>query len=212
LENARLQLLEYGNARAVVEKIWSLPLDVQTKVVITLWDWWTTRNKVNSGEARKATEEIYNLINKHCYEFKSEVKVPVVVPQQMICCSLPPSDHIKLNFDASFIPKTKDGAYGFVVRNDAGDFIAAGPGKLYHPCSALHDEAEACIVAMEATTTLGIHRVIFGSDSTTLVSAIKKGGHDLADTGVLMREARSLGLLHFDICEFSSCRESVMKY
>jgi hypothetical protein len=49
---------------------------------------------------------------------------------------------------------------------------------------------------------LGIFKAIFESDSTTLVTAIKTGSHDLADMGVLIREVRSLRYLHFDQAEF----------
>jgi hypothetical protein len=49
--------------------------------------------------------------------------------------------------------------------------------------------------------------VIFYSDSTTLVSAIKNGSYDLA-VDVLVREAPSLGILHFDLADFLSCRRN----
>jgi hypothetical protein len=38
------------------------------------------------------------------------------------------------------------------------------------------------------------------------VNAIKNHGYDLVDTRVLMREARSLNILHFDIADFNLCR------
>jgi hypothetical protein len=73
--------------------------------------------------------------------------------------------------------------------------------------NALHGEAEACTAAMEGTSHLGIFRAIFESDSTTLVNAIKTG-NDLADVGVLIREARSLRFLHFDQADFTYCHRS----
>lgn len=88
----------------------------------------------------------------------------------------------------------------YIIRS--GEFIAAGTGKLYHLQGALLGEADGCVAAMGATANLGIFRAIFESGSTTLVTAIKKGGYDLADTGVLMREAQSLSFLHFDHADF----------
>jgi hypothetical protein len=73
---------------------------------------------------------------------------------------------------------------------------------------ALRGEAEACIAAIEATAELGIFRAMFESDSSTLVAAIKNGAYDLADTGALMREARSLRILHFDSADFVFCRRN----
>jgi ribonuclease HI len=113
---------------------------------------------------------------------------------------------VKVNFDAAFMEDTKNGAFGYVIRSDTGQFIAAGAEKLAHLRSALHGEAGACIAAIEATTNLGVYQVVFESDSSTLVAAIKNGSHDLADTGVLMREARSLSILHFDSADFVFCR------
>jgi ribonuclease HI len=98
--------------------------------------------------------------------------------------------------------KKQDGAFGFVVRASDGGFVAAGAGKLGNIRSALQAEANACVAAIEAVVSLDIYRVIFESDCSTLVNAIKQGGHDLADTGVLFREARSLSRLHFDSADF----------
>jgi ribonuclease HI len=123
----------------------------------------------------------------------------------------PPPGYIKVNSDASYFCEKGDGAFGFVVRDENGVFLAAGAGKLDHLRSALHGEATACVLAMEATASLGSYRVIFESDSINLVNAITKGGYDLADTGVLMREARSLRSLHFDHAEFRYCRRECNK-
>ena len=54
--------------------------------------------------------------------------------------------------------------------------------------------------AIEATAT-----------ATTLVNAITIGGPDLAVIGVLVREARSMSLLHFDHALFTSCRRQCNK-
>jgi hypothetical protein len=124
---------------------------------------------------------------------------------------LPPPGYAKVNFDASFINENHDGAFGFVVRSDTGSVIAAGAGKLYHLHSALQAEASACVAAIEATANLGIYQVKFESDSSTLVNAIKNGGFDLASTGVLIREARSLSILHFDHADFLFCRRGCNK-
>jgi hypothetical protein len=124
---------------------------------------------------------------------------------------LPPPGYAKVNFDASFINENKDGAFGFVVRSDTGTVIAAGSGKLYQLQSALQADARACVAAIEATANLGIYQVKFESDSSTLVNAIKNGGFDLASTGVLIREARSLSILHFDHADFFFYRRGCNK-
>jgi hypothetical protein len=198
LEPVRLQLLECPDAHTVLNRVLALPKQQQTLVAVTLRDWWTARNKINAGEKRKTTEEIFHLIVKHHHEFSQEPKALAEVQPVQSKWEPPPSGFVKVNFDASFIPELKNGSYGYVIRAEDGEFLAAGAGKLNHLRSALHGEAEACIAAMEGTSNLGMFRVLFESDSTTLIEAINNGNYDLADTGVLMREARSLKFLHFD--------------
>jgi hypothetical protein len=163
----------------------------------------------NAGEQRKSIEEVYRLIQKHCQEFKPEQRQAMIAAQQDCKWDRPPLGYVKVNLYASFITENRDGAYGYVIPSDTSDFIAAGAGKLPHLRSALHGEAEACLAAIEATANLGIFRVQFESDSTTLVSAIKNGGYDLSDIGMLLREACSLSILHFDHAVFVSCRPNM---
>jgi hypothetical protein len=89
-----------------------------------------------------------------------------------------------------------------------GTFIAAGAGRSLHLRSAIHAEATACIAAIEGNSNLGAFRVIFESDSLNLVNALNSGDHDLADIGILYREARSLCYQAFDAFEFSFCRRN----
>ena len=115
---------------------------------------------------------------------------------------------MKINFDAAFHEQQNDGAFGYVVRTNTGDTIAAGAGKLKHVKSALHAEALACIAAIEGPSDIGIHRVLLESDSQQLVYALKRGDADLSDIGVLFREARSLCVLAFESYDFMHCKRS----
>lgn len=82
-----------------------------------------------------------------------------------------------------------NGAYGFVVRTETGNAIAAGAGKLKYVKNALHAEALACLAAIEGSSDIGVHQVLVESDSQTLVHALKKGDADFSAIGVLIREA-----------------------
>jgi hypothetical protein len=62
----------------------------------------------------------------------------------------------------------KAGAWGFVASLDKGDFVAAAAGKLQYIRSMLQAETEAC-GAVEGAVALGLHRVVFESDSKILV-------------------------------------------
>lgn len=74
LEEVRLTLCECSSAREAVQAICSLPADKQLRVAVLLWDWWTSRNKVNAGEKPKTPVEVSSFISKHVLEFSPEVK------------------------------------------------------------------------------------------------------------------------------------------
>ncbi|KAM0915505.1 hypothetical protein ACQ4PT_010803 [Festuca glaucescens] len=111
----------------------------------------------------------------------------------------------KVNFDAAFLESTGSGAWGFVARTDAGDFIAAAAGKLRHLRDALQAEAKACAAATEGAAALGLHRVVFESDSQTLVNALNSSSHELSVIGILLHEARSNCISSFDSFEICFC-------
>uniref|UniRef100_A0A8R7TJI3 RNase H type-1 domain-containing protein n=1 Tax=Triticum urartu TaxID=4572 RepID=A0A8R7TJI3_TRIUA len=90
------------------------------------------------------------------------------------------------------------GAWGCVARSDQGWFVVACAGKLDHLASLLQAEATACIKAIEAASEMGVHRVIFESDSLQLVKALNTSDYDKSSIGVLLREARSLYFASFD--------------
>uniref|UniRef100_A0ACD6AMS5 Uncharacterized protein n=1 Tax=Avena sativa TaxID=4498 RepID=A0ACD6AMS5_AVESA len=184
----------------------------QNLVVLLLRDWWTERNKVNAGEGRKSPEEVCRIISRHHLEFCPAAETGTKAARPLERWKLPPLGHVKVNFDASFVAELKAGAYGYVIRTDTGEFVQ-GAGKLSFLRSALHGEAEAevCIVAMEPTAKPGIHRVQFESDCTTLVASITDSTLDLSENGVMMREAWSLRILHFDSAKFIFCRRDCNK-
>jgi hypothetical protein len=80
-----------------------------------------------------------------------------------------------------------------------------------HLSSALHAEASACVAAIKSMSNMGSFRVIFESDSLSLVNTLKSGDADLSDIGVLYREAISLCVLAFDAFDFRFCRRSCNK-
>ena len=110
-----------------------------------------------------------------------------------------------MNFDASFQESSYSGAWGFVVRSEHGAFLAGAAGKIVHAKSALQAEVFACSEAIEGAARLGMYRVLFESDSSTLVQALKTTDYDLSEIGVLVRDARSSCILNFDVFEFLFC-------
>ena len=118
----------------------------------------------------------------------------------------PPEDYVKVNFDGAFHQTTNDGGWGYVIRDQVGESVAAGAGKSVHLRDALHSEAVACLAAIEGAINIGANRIIFESDSSTLVRAMKTRNFDKALIGVLVKEARSICILQFGSCLFSFSR------
>jgi hypothetical protein len=142
------------------ETIWSLPSDQQQLVLVLLWDWWTTRNKKNSEGKDRSAAEVCHAIQRHVLDFQSSnpsLKTSQI--QQPKIWTTPCIDHVKINFDAAFLKESGAGAWGFVVRSDAGEFVAAAAGQLKNLRDSL--QAEACVAASEGAAALGLNRVIF---------------------------------------------------
>ena len=209
LEEVRIKLMSASSPMAMFELIQSLPTEQSTPALLLLWVWWTTRNKTNAGEREKSTEEVCHSIHRYLIDFQSDActgKTNQNVSSVPVCrretWTKPAHNLVKVNVDAAFRKETADGAWGFVVRSDAGEYIAAAAGKLRYLKDALQAEAEACVAATEGASALGLNRVIFESDCRTLVTALKTHSHDLSPIGVLLQEIRSNCISSFETFEF----------
>ena len=107
--------------------------------------------------------------------------------------------------DAAFHVESETGAWGFIARDETGDFLAAAAGKMNHVRSALHAEVIACMRAIEGAADLGAQRISFESDCLTMISALKGWGYDAAELGALFRAVRSMCHASFVFSEFMFC-------
>jgi ribonuclease HI len=120
----------------------------------------------------------------------------------------PPENHVKVNFDGSFNATSGTGGWGYVIRDQAGNFIAAGAGKLKNLGSALQSEAVACLAAIRGADRVGANRIIFESDASNLVRGLQSRDYDKSEIGVLVKEARSLCIMNFSSFQFSFSRRT----
>jgi ribonuclease HI len=120
----------------------------------------------------------------------------------------PPDSYVKIDFDGSFKADTGNGGWGYIIRDQAGNFVAAGAGRLMNLGSALQAEAEACLAAIQGADKIGANRVIFESDASNLVQGLKSSDYDKSEIGVLVKEARSSCILNFASFEFAFSRRS----
>jgi ribonuclease HI len=198
-----------NSAHSMLQELWRCDADTQLKALTFMWDRWNVRNKANAGEAAPKPQVVCHRVEKLLIESLGPRKLnKPPKPPDIHRWSKPPVHHMKVNFDGAFDENTGAGGWGYVVRDQAGEFIAAGAGKSMNLKSALQSESVACLAAIDGANRIGANRIIFEYDSSTLVHALKSNGYDKATIGVLVKEARSLCILNFDSYAFSFSRRT----
>ena len=66
----------------------------------------------------------------------------------------------------------------------------------------------ACLAAIDGAIRTGANRILFESDASSLVQALKSNDYDKSEIGVLVMEARSLCILNFDSFRFGFNRRA----
>jgi len=115
----------------------------------------------------------------------------------------PPPDKLKINCDGAFAKESKQGAWGFVIRDHEGNGVLAGAGKLQEVPNAMCAEGYACLAALEAAMNAGMAHIILETDSLCLVSTLKTESYDYSIGGTLFCEIADLlrsQFLSFEIC------------
>lgn len=144
----------------MLQDLWKCSDETQLKAVTLMWEW--VRNKAIAGEATPSSEAVCHRVEKLLVEQQSLKKPnkPPKPPDIHKLCK-PPDDHVKVNFDGAFDSDSGSGGWGYVICDQAGDFIAAGAGKSTHLIDALHSEAVACLAAIVGANRVGVNIIIF---------------------------------------------------
>lgn len=108
--------------------------------------------------------------------------------------SAPATSCLKINFDGAFCPTSKEGAWGFLIRDDTGACLLAGAGNEGPVYDALMAEAIACLKSLEVAEQHGISQLIIETDSTQMMDAIRTNSRDLSPSGMLFKAIRDLFL------------------
>ena len=164
-----------------------------------LWAWWNARNRCNAGDPLMRVEAI-TLTAHEVISQGDDVRTTNPRPAAVGRRSWQPLpvDVLKINFDGASKAATKEGAWGFIIRDSDGQAIVAGSGRLSLVVDA------ACIAALDVAMVRGISRVIIETDSTNLVSALCSNAFDRAPGGTIFSEARSILMQHFVPVSISS--------
>jgi ribonuclease HI len=84
----------------------------------------------------------------------------------------PPPGVLKINSDGSFLPNEKAGSWGFLIRDNDGEVVQAGRGKINNLLSAFQAELIACLHGVQIAVNLGISWLILETDAQEVVRAI----------------------------------------
>ena len=58
LEEVWTELEMCRSGQETITKIWALDCDIQNKIFVFLWRWWSARNKANAGEKMASSDEM----------------------------------------------------------------------------------------------------------------------------------------------------------
>lgn len=184
MEEERVKLADISSAVGALEFILAAPEEKLT-IVVAMWTWWIERNRVREGERARMPEQIAHNIIVYVAElqkvFVKEKGNVATNPIQK--WSKPTPGYLKINCDASFNPITKDGGWGFIIRDSDGDIVSAGRGRVDALLSALQAEAIACLHGVQKATDLGIGRAILETDAALICQAIAAQSADLSLAG-----------------------------
>jgi len=97
-----------------------------------------------------------------------------------------------MNCDASLLPNSSSGSWGFLIRDDEGDVIVTGRGKVDHLLNVFHAELVACLQGIQVAVDLGISHLIVETDAKMVVQAVSTNEFDDSVVGLLVSEIKNL--------------------
>jgi hypothetical protein len=161
-----IQLATIDSAREAVRYILGLAKHLQLKLAVGMWMWWTERNKIREEGQRRPIYLIVKSVECYVGEInQSTAKEPRAVARRNQKWQKPAHELLKVNCDASFRKETGDGGWGCIIRDEEGDLISAGRGKLLHALDSFQAEVVACLQGLQAAIDLGVTRVHMETDA-----------------------------------------------
>lgn len=120
----------------------------------------------------------------------------------------PPPNVLKINTDGAYVENSHKGGWGYVLRNDKGEVLAAGAGSMQHISEAIHAKSLALLQAINMANELGCNRLIFETDAFVLKQAIMSEAYDNSRHGALFKEIKTLLHTYFDDASVKWCNRS----
>ncbi|WVZ66998.1 hypothetical protein U9M48_016145, partial [Paspalum notatum var. saurae] len=168
------------------------------KVCIWMWRWWSACNKANSGEKMTSNAEIVKSVYFYIQEFEKLGRTDSGAAHPR--WKSPSIDVYKINVDASFYDSTKQGGWGFIVRDNEGTFLEGGARKIVRAANALQAEIIGAQKCLQHAADLEMTRIILETDAATLGKTLTSSCFDKNSNGCLFRQIREFIEFHFQYC------------
>ena len=206
MEDIRIMLESCPNAKWVIIQILKQEEETCIKICTLLWTWWLERNRVNQGQKLRGMNENLFSFQLQFLEFREHLRRKKVEEQKTTqVWSPPPECFLKINTDGAFREASRSGGWGFIIRNERGEDLVAGAGKLKAVSSPLHAEALAMYHAITKAATMGCQKVILETDATILKQAMTSQAYDDSELGMLFKELKMLVRQMFQVCKIVVC-------
>jgi hypothetical protein len=132
-------------------------MEMQTKLITTLWVLWSEQNSVNAGERVSPADKTGFQIMRHISEFKNLCSDQKDRPvKQLEKWKKPDGDDLKINIDGAFFQNSKTSGWGFIIRDSNSDHVGSGVGHIAAVAGATYAEAHACLQAVQFAIDAGI--------------------------------------------------------
>ena len=168
MEAITLKLVACCDAKEVTEKLLKIDGELQLRAVFLLNNWWYERNRVREGGKQRTAAEIAALNGRQATEIKQLQALTTEAPghsRQSPRWERPPSGMLKLNVDGAFREADKDGGWGYVIRDESGDVIQSGAGKVSLAINPMHAEPIACMEGVKAAAAIGMNNIVPETDA-----------------------------------------------
>lgn len=203
LEKERAELKAISTAQKVVEYVLEAKEETQIKIAVLMWSWWSERNGVREGDMPRSAASIAHCVAVYTLEILKvflQQKERAIVSRKRWC--KPNEGILKINCDAAFCERGRNGGWGYVIRDADGDVVSAGRGRLDHVIDSFQAEVIACLQGLQAAVELGIGRAIVESDALQVIQACTSTTYDLSSAGNLISELLHAAHVNFQSLQF----------
>lgn len=182
----------------MLQSICCRPENERTSAIVCLWQWWKERNEVREGGTPRSPAKLSHPIMSRAGEFvRMNAKDKNPRTGECAVWRWPPLNFVKINTDGTYRGNTKQGGWGFVIRDRAGSILQAGAGPAAHLQDAFHAEVIACAAAIKAASERGMSRIELETDSMMLRNAIQDNSFNLSSLGGVILEIKHVILSCF---------------